>query len=277
MNTSRVAELLKVEHLTKVYNVGFFSRRSIVAVDGVSFTLDEGEIVSVVGESGSGKTTMAKIILRLLPPTSGKVLFEGRNVWDLRERDELKWFWRRVHGIFQDPYASFNPLHKVERILYQALNLLEDERVSDPDGVVKEALKQVGLKPEDVLGKYPHELSGGMRQRIMIARCFMLKPKLVIADEPTSMIDASTRAGILELFLKMRDESKTSVMFITHDLGLAYYVSDRILIMHKGRIVEGGTPDELLEKAEHPYTRRLLQDVPLLYRKWGETTKAVGR
>ncbi|MEM2475722.1 MAG: dipeptide/oligopeptide/nickel ABC transporter ATP-binding protein, partial [Thermofilaceae archaeon] len=177
--------LLKVESLAKVYNVGFFSRKSIVAVDNVSFTLDEGEIVSVVGESGSGKTTMAKVILRLLPPTSGRVIFEGRDVWSLKSRDELKWYWSRVHGIFQDPYASYNPLHKVERILYQALNLLDNKGVGDPDEMVKEALKQVGLKPEHVLGKYPHELSGGMRQRIMIARCFMLKPKLVIADEPT--------------------------------------------------------------------------------------------
>ncbi|MEM1910043.1 MAG: ABC transporter ATP-binding protein [Thermofilaceae archaeon] len=267
--------LLRVESLTKVYNVGFFSRKSIVAVDNVSFTLDEGEIVSVVGESGSGKTTMAKVILRLLPPTSGRVVFEGKDVWSLKSRDELKWYWRRVHGIFQDPYASYNPLHKVERILYQALNLLDSKEVGDPDEMVKEALKQVGLKPEHVLGKYPHELSGGMRQRIMIARCFMLKPKLVIADEPTSMIDASTRAGILDLFLKLREENKTSVMFITHDLGLAYYVSDRILVMYKGRIVDEKAPDELLEKAEHPYTRRLLQDVPLLYRKWGEPLKTI--
>ncbi|MEM0024085.1 MAG: ABC transporter ATP-binding protein [Thermofilaceae archaeon] len=267
--------LLRVESLTKVYNVGFFSRKSIVAVDDVSFTLDEGEIVSVVGESGSGKTTMAKVILRLLPPTSGRVVFERRDVWSLKSRDELKWYWRRVHGIFQDPYASYNPLHKVERILYQALNLLDNKEVGDPDEMVKEALKQVGLKPEHVLSKYPHELSGGMRQRIMIARCFMLKPKLVIADEPTSMIDASTRAGILDLFLKLREENKTSVVFITHDLGLAYYVSDRILVMYKGRIVDEKAPDELLEKAEHPYTRRLLQDVPLLYRKWGEPLKAI--
>jgi len=270
-----VERLLKVESLAKVYNVGFFSRKSIVAVDNVSFTLDEGEIVSVVGESGSGKTTMAKVILRLLPPTSGRVIFEGRDVWSLKSRDELKWYWSRVHGIFQDPYASYNPLHKVERILYQALNLLDNKGVGDPDEMVKEALKQVGLKPEHVLGKYPHELSGGMRQRIMIARCFMLKPKLVIADEPTSMIDASTRAGILDLFLKLREENKTSVMFITHDLGLAYYVSDRILVMYKGRIVDEKAPDELLEKAEHPYTRRLLQDVPLLYRKWGEPLKVI--
>lgn len=268
-------KLVKVEHLTKVYNVGFFLRKSIVAVDDVSFTLDEGEIVSVVGESGSGKTTMAKIILRLLPPTSGKVLFEGKDVWSLKGRDELKQYWSKVHGIFQDPYASYNPLHKVERILYQALNLLDEGEVRDPDEIVKEALKQVGLKPEHVLGKYPHELSGGMRQRIMIARCFMLKPKLVIADEPTSMIDASTRAGILELFLKLREENKTSVMFITHDLGLAYYVSDRVLVMFKGRIVDEKAPDELLEKAEHPYTKRLLQDVPLLYRRWNEPYKTI--
>ncbi|MEM1909831.1 MAG: ABC transporter ATP-binding protein [Thermofilaceae archaeon] len=260
--------LLSVENLMKIYTIGFFARKSIVAVDNVSFSLKEGEIISVVGESGSGKTTMAKIILRLLPPTSGTVKFEGKDVWSLKRREELKWYWSRVHGIFQDPYASFNPLFRVERVLYQALQLIDKNKVGEPDEMIREALKWVGLKPEEVLGKYPHELSGGMRQRIMIARCFLLKPKLLIADEPTSMIDASTRAGILELFLRLRDENRSSMIFITHDLGLAYYISDRILIMHKGKIVEEKTPEELLTKAEHPYTKRLLRDVPLLYRKW---------
>jgi len=263
--------MLSVESLTKIYNIGFFSKKSIIAVDNVSFTVNRSEIISLVGESGSGKTTVAKIILRLLPPTSGSVVFEGKNVWTLKNSEELKWYWRNVHGVFQDPYSSFNPVRKIDRILYQTFNLFDKkdiEKIGDKDEIVRNALKEVGLRPEAVLGKYPHELSGGMRQRIMIARCFILRPKLIIADEPTSMIDASTRAGILNLFLKLRDEYGSSVIFITHDLGLAYYVSDRILVMYKGRIVEEKTPEELLERPEHPYTKRLVEDVPLIYRKW---------
>ena len=263
--------MLKVENLTKIFLTGLFSRKNIVAVNNVSFTIRPGEIVSLVGESGSGKTTTAKMILRLLRPTSGRILFEGKDVWKLKGSKELKWYWRNVHGIFQDPFASFNPIRKVDRTLYQAFNLIDEEelnKMGDKDEVIREALKEVGLRPEAVLGKYPHELSGGMRQRIMIARCFMLRPKVILADEPTSMIDASTRAGILKLFLRLRDENGTSIIFITHDLGLAYYVSDRIFIMYKGEIVEENTPDELLANAEHPYTRKLLEDVPLLYRRW---------
>ena len=259
--------LLEVKNLTKIFTVGFLRRKEIVAVKDISFNVKESEFVSLVGESGSGKTTTARMILRLLRPTSGSVVFRDRDVWSLRTLNDLRWYWRQVHGIFQDPFASFNPLYKVDRVLYQVFSLLGDNDV-DKESLVKEALKEVGLRPEEVLGRYPHELSGGQRQRLMIARCYLLKPKLILADEPISMIDASTRAGILQLFSKLRDEYKTSIIFITHDLGLAYYVSDRILIMHKGSIVEEGSPEEIMEHPQHPYTKRLREDVPLLYRKW---------
>ena len=259
--------LLKVRNLTKIFTVGFLRRKEIVAVKDVSFDIKESEFVSLVGESGSGKTTTARMILRLLRPTSGSVVFKDRDVWSLRTLNDLRWYWRQVHGIFQDPFASFNPLYKVDRVLYQVFTLLGDNDV-DKESLVNEALKEVGLRPEEVLGRYPHELSGGQRQRLMIARCYLLKPKLILADEPISMIDASTRAGILQLFSKLRDEYKTSIIFITHDLGLAYYVSDRVLIMHKGSIVEEGSPEEIMEHPQHPYTKRLREDVPLLYRKW---------
>jgi len=258
---------LEVKDLTKIYVVGLLKRKEILAVDRVSFSVEPGRFVSLVGESGSGKTTIAKMILRLLKPTAGSVLFEGKNVWDLKKLDELRWYWRNVHGIFQDPYASYNPLHKIDRILYQALTLL-DNSGSDKDSIVKEALKEVGLRPNEILGKYPHELSGGQRQRIMVARCYMLKPKFILADEPISMIDASTRAGVLQLFSRLREEYKTSVIFITHDIGLAYYVSDEIMIMYKGRIVEKGSPEDVIDHPQDPYTKRLKEDVPLLYRKW---------
>jgi len=238
-------------------------------VDNVSFKVKEGEFISLVGESGSGKTTTSRMILRLLKPTSGSIKFQGRDIWSLKDIKDLRWYWKNVHGIFQDPFASYNPLYKVDRIIYQVFTLLGDVD-ADKSSLVKEALKEVGLKPEEVLGRYPHELSGGQRQRIMIARCYLLKPKLILADEPVSMIDASTRVGILKLFSNLRDNYGTSVIFITHDLGLAYYVSDRILVMYKGSIVEEGTPENIMENPRHPYTRRLREDVPLLYRRWSD-------
>jgi len=261
--------MLEVRELTKVYSIGgFFNRRRLIAVNKVSFDIKRGEFVSLVGESGSGKTTTARMILRILKPTEGKILFEGKNIWELKKIEELRWYWKNVHGIFQDPYAPFNPFYKVDRFLNQTINLLDNITEEEFKKMIKESLVKVGLSPEYVLGKYPHELSGGMRQRIMIARCFILKPKLILADEPVTMLDASTRAGILNLFSELRDEYGTSVIFITHDMGLAYYVSDRILIMRKGEIVEEGGPDKILERPEHPYTKKLIEDIPLLYKKW---------
>lgn len=258
--------MLKVTDLKKVYPTGLLRRGGVVAVDGINFAVREGEIISLVGESGSGKTTTAHIILRLLPPTSGKVEFEGRDIWNFN-KNELKGYWRKVHGIFQDPYAAFNPMYKADRILYQAFDLM-DKDVKDKRGLVREALEAVGLRPEDVMGKYPHQLSGGQRQRVMIARCYLLKPKLIVADEPVSMVDASGRAGILKLFLELHDLYRTAIIFITHDLGLAYYMSHRILVMHMGKIVEEGSPEEILGNPKDSYTRRLIGDIPLLARRW---------
>jgi len=257
--------ILKVENLTKVYEVGLFKKKYITAVDNISFSISRGEIVSLVGESGSGKTTVAKIILRLLPPSSGRVLYKGEDIWEKKGIESLKAYWREVHAVFQDPFASFNPVYKIDRILEQAFNLMG---TPVDENAVNEALKEVALLPNEVLGKYPHELSGGQRQRLMIARCFLLKPQLILADEPVSMVDASTRASIVNLFLRLRDEYKTSIIFITHDLGLAYFVSDRILIMYKGEIVEEGPPDELISSPRDDYTKKLLESVPLLYGKW---------
>lgn len=256
-----------MKNLTKIFTVGLLRKKEIVAVKDVSFKVNPSEFVSLVGESGSGKTTTAKTILRLIQPTSGEILFEGKDITKLNKYKELKEYWSKVHGIFQDPYASFNPLQKVDRVLNQAFKLINNSNI-DKDKAIHEALKEVGLNPEEVLGKYPHELSGGQRQRIMVARCYLIKPKLIVADEPVSMIDASTREGIIQLLSNLRDEYKTSVIFITHDLGLAYYVSDEMLIMYKGVIVEKGSPEEILDHPSSEYTKRLKADIPLLYRKW---------
>lgn len=261
---------LTVKNLSKVFNVGFFSRKRIEAVKNVSFEIGEREIVSLVGESGSGKTTTAKMILRLLPPTSGDIVFDGKDIWkDLKDKEELKDFRRKVHAVFQDPFASYNPFYPVERTLWQAVNLLEKKPSNKKEclEIIKESLFKVGIDPKDVLGKYPHQISGGQKQRIMIARCWILKPLLIVADEPTSMIDASCRGGIIKLLMELREERGTSIIFITHDLGLAYYVSDRIFVMKDGCIVEHGHTDKIVLEPAHDYTKTLVASIPKLYRK----------
>lgn len=261
--------MLVVTNLQKIYMSGLLRRRKTIAVEGVTFSIAEGEIVSLVGESGSGKTTTALMVLRLLRPTAGKIEFMGQDIWKISNSEEVKRYWQKVHGIFQDPYAAFNPLYKADRILYQALDLTpnkDNNRLT----AIREALHAVGLRPEDVLGKYPHQLSGGQKQRLMIARCYLLKPKLIVADEPVSMIDASSRAGILKLLLALRERYATAILFITHDLGLAHYVSDRILVMHKGKIVEEGRPEDIINNPQHTYTKKLISDIPLIMKKWDE-------
>jgi peptide/nickel transport system ATP-binding protein len=265
-----VDEILEIRNLTKIYRIGLIRQREIVAVNNVNFSVKKGEIISLVGESGSGKTTTARIILRLLKPSSGSIIFNGKDIWrDIRSIEELRWYWRNVNGIFQDPYSSFNPTHTIRYIMLRTFNLFNEQiDYSTKIDSIKEALKMVGLIPEEVLDRRPFELSGGMRQRVLIARIFLIKPRIVIADEPTSMIDATLRFGLLKLFLKLRDELKTSLIFITHDLGLATYISDRILIMYKGEIVEEGAPEEILNKPTHQYTKKLLESIPKLYSTW---------
>jgi peptide/nickel transport system ATP-binding protein len=262
--------ILRVEKLSKVFESGFIRRSLVKAVDNVSFELSESEIVSLVGQSGSGKTTLAKIILRLLEPSSGDVWFMDKNVWkDLKTLDDLKWYWKNVHAIFQNPYASFNPFYKVDRVLNQALKLIGKEPNSEEaKRVIEESLKFVGLGPDEVLGKYPHQLSGGQLQRILIARAWIIKPKLLIADEPVSMLDVSTRGKIIELFDIMRKKYGTTILFVSHDLGISYVISDRIFVMYQGKIIEEGSPDDILLNPTHEYTKELIASVPTLYRKW---------
>ena len=265
-----MSTILEVKNLTKIYEIGYIRKRQIVAVDRVSFSVKKGEIISLVGESGSGKTTTARMILRLIKPTSGVIKFMGRDVWrDLKSSSDLKWYWRNVNGVFQDPFSSFNPTHRIRDFMYRAFNLFDKKLDRDTkERLVREALQMVGLIPDEVLNRRPFELSGGMRQRVMVARIFLIRPMLVLADEPTSMIDATLRLGILRLFSKLREEIGTTIMFITHDMGLAYYISDRIMVMYRGRIIEEGTPDEIVNNPKHEYTRNLLDAIPKLYTSW---------
>lgn len=262
--------LLVCENLTKVFSSGFLRKIEIKAVDDVSFNLKQGEIVSLVGQSGSGKTTLGKMILRLLPPTSGRIIFDGKDVWrEITSKEQLKEYWRSVHAVFQNFNASFNPFYKIDRVLDQALNLMGINPKSEGGmKLKKKSLEAVGLNPEEILGKYPHQLSGGQLQRVMISRSWILKPKLLIADEAVSMLDVSTRGRIIELFDQMRKAFKTSIIFISHDVGISYFASDRILVMHRGKIVEEGTPREIVDSPQHEYTKRLIASVPMIYKKW---------
>lgn len=254
--------LLKVEKLTKIFGAG---KGEVVAVDNVSFDIYPGEVMSLLGESGSGKTTTARMILRLSKPTAGRISFRGQDINTLRGID----YWRRVQTIFQDPFSSFNSFYSVHSFLGKAFrlknnHLSEDERRA----LMEQSMESVGLNAAELLFKRPHELSGGQRQRLMIARALLISPELLVADEPTSMIDASSRVGILNMLMDLSRKHKMSILFITHDIGLAYYTSDRLLIMNEGKIVEEGPADEVVESPTHPYTQRLLADVPTLRRQW---------
>ncbi|WJH31125.1 ABC transporter ATP-binding protein [Paenibacillus sp. CC-CFT742] len=257
--------LISGRHLTKIYGTG---NRKKAAVDDVSFDFHEGEIISIVGESGSGKTTLAKMIMGLLKETSGAIEYNGkpRQLGRYRER---KAYWKDIQAIFQDPFSSFNVFHRVEKLLVDCIKL-QGLKLSQDEAYIKmkEACSFVNLKFEELYNKYPFELSGGQMQRLMIARIFMLHPKVLIADEPTSMVDACSRSTILDMLLKLRDENRMTIVFITHDVGLAYYVSDTICIMEHGRMVEAGKAEEVIHQAEHPYTRQLINDVPKIHAPW---------
>jgi peptide/nickel transport system ATP-binding protein len=263
MSTGKV--LLQCKNLTKIYSSGFVRTKAVVGAKDVTFDVRRGEIVSLVGESGSGKSTVAKMILRLIEPTSGEIFFDGLNMLSYGIRD----YYRRVQAIFQDPYSAFNPFYKIDRVLDKAFGLLNDHPSSDRRKEITEStLKSIGLNPNEVLGRHPHQLSGGQMQRILIARSLVIGSELLISDEPTSMIDASTRAGILNLLLDLKRKKGLSVLFITHDIGQAQYISERIVVMEKGEVVEQGPVDEVFVRPKHPYTKSLLASVPRLYEKW---------
>ncbi len=264
-----MSELLKVENLTKVFTSGLIGGYEIRAVDDVSFSIGKGEIVSLVGESGSGKTTVGKLILRLLNPTSGRILFEGEDITGFNKKRLKTEYYRKVQAVFQDPFASFNPLHEIDRAFDLIFRTFFPETSrGERDEMIDKALESVGLNPDEVRGKFPHQLSGGQLQRILIARSLLVRPKLLIADEAVSMLDASTRIDILNLLGDFRDKYGTSVLFVTHDLALGYYISDSTIIMYRGTIVEMGDTERVFHNPLHPYTKMLLESVPDVNVKW---------
>jgi peptide/nickel transport system ATP-binding protein len=259
-------KLLDVQHVTVEFHIGGLVGGSLlVAVNDISFSLDEDrpEIFTLAGESGSGKTTLSRLLLRDLEPTRGKVLFEGRDLTTIRKRSEFKEFMKKVQPVFQNPFETFSPLRRVDAYLFDtALNFGMTSDRQAAALIVDEALRNVGLSLEEVSNRYPHELSGGQIQRVSVARALIPQPKLILADEPVSMVDASLRMEIVNLFRKLRDEQKVSVIYITHDLATAYYISDRIGIMLRGFIVESGPVEDVLDRPLHPYTRLLKESVP---------------
>ncbi len=255
---------LEVRGLSKRFASGTALRRSHVhAADDVSFELEPGTITALVGESGSGKTTVARLIARLHEPTGGTVLFEGADVARARSRRDLLRYRSQVQMIFQDPFGSLNPVKTIRHHLERPLRIHRIVPRAEVEERVHELLRTVGLvPPEHVAAKYPHELSGGQRQRVAIARALAVEPKVVLADEPTSMLDVSIRIGILNLMLKLKEERGLALLYVTHDLASARYVADEMLVMYAGQIVERGPTEEVLQNPLHPYTQLLLSAVP---------------
>jgi len=256
--------------LTKVFG---FGRNKTLAVDHVDLNLYEGEVVSLVGESGSGKTTLAKMLLGLINHTAGEVYFQGqkRDISTHRKRQE---YWKNIQAIFQDPFSSYNIFNKIDSVLLDCIHMRGGRYLPHAKKVelMTEACSFVNLKFEELTNKYPFELSGGQMQRLMIARIFLMKPKILLADEPTSMIDACSRATILDELMQLRNEIGMTIIFITHDIGLAYYVSDNVYIMEHGKFVESGSADDVILRPREPYTQRLINDVPKIYEEWDLST-----
>jgi peptide/nickel transport system ATP-binding protein len=259
--TDEANPLLRVEGLNRVFGRG---AGAVHAVQDVSFELQRGTISTVVGESGSGKSTLARMVLRLLAPTSGSLYLDGRDVTGLRG-GALKGYWREVQAVFQDPFSAFNQFFTVRKLLSRSRKLLALHTSGELETRMNAALEQVGLRAKEVLDKYPHQMSGGQRQRVMIARALMVQPSLLIADEATSMLDASLRANILNVLMDLKSGGELTILFITHDIGQACYISDRVLVMKDGRLVENGPVDEVIFQPSDDYTRRLLADVPRLH------------
>jgi peptide/nickel transport system ATP-binding protein len=262
--------VLAVENLVKVYKSGgLLFGKKFKAVDKVSMGLSNSpEIFTIVGESGCGKTTLARMVLALVEPTSGSIRIMGRDIWKLPTGERHRWLPKHVQPVFQNPFESFNPLRKVSSYLYHTAEKvagITDKR--EASELVSKALEEVRL-PDDVADRSVFELSGGQVQRLSIARAIISRPKLIVADEPVSMIDASLRMGILNIFKRLKEEMGISFIYITHDLATAYYISDRIAVMYKGSFAEMGEADAIFSEPLHPYTQLLMESVPRVDKKW---------
>ena len=270
-----MSDLLEFKNVSKVYTRGLLSRVSTTALSNVSLKLDSEQptIMTVAGESGSGKTTLAMLLLGFITPTSGQILYKGKDIHTLQGEEQMR-FRREVQAVFQDPFAVFNPFYTVDHLLSVPIQRfkLANSKSEARDRMV-DALTAVGLRPGDVLGRFPHQLSGGQRQRINVARALMLRPKLLVADEPVSMVDASLRANILETLSGLQRNYGVSVIYITHDLTTAYHVSKSIVVLYRGVVMEAGDVDAVIKSPQHPYTKLLIDSIPWpdINKHWGQT------
>jgi ABC-type oligopeptide transport system ATPase subunit len=258
--------MLSLNRVSKVYKTGTFGGKDLLAVHDVSFGVETGEVVSLIGESGSGKTTIGKMILKLIDISSGTITFDGEDVSRVRG-SAVKTYYRHVQGVFQDPFSSYNPIFKADRVLALVKGFFPGIGRSEWDAKVEAALQAVRLEPAACLGKYPHQLSGGQLQRMLVARALLLDIKLLVADEIISMLDASTRIDVLNLLGDLKQRG-LGVIFITHDLSLGNYISDRTVILRRGEIVEMGATEKVFGNPLHPYTKMLLASVPQLHSRW---------
>jgi len=257
--------LLQIEDLMKVFNTRQgFATKKFHAVDGATLSLesDKPEIFTVAGESGSGKTTLARMILGMEQPTTGVLRYKGRNIAELTTHEKRSWFYKEVQPVFQDPFATFSPLKRIDHYLYETVSNYKIIDRAGADDYVNHMLNQVGLSLGEIQGRYPSELSGGQAQRVSIARALITHPSLIIADEPVSMLDASLRMSIVNMFRKLKEDQQVSILYITHDLATAYYAADRIAIMLRGWVVELGPVEQVLGNPLHPYTQNLKQSIP---------------
>ena len=257
--------LFDLRNLTKVYGSGLLSRSSPPALDdfSLSFIADEPKITTIAGESGSGKTTLANLALGFIHPTAGQIVYNQKDIWQM-SRQERFTFRREVQAIFQDPFGTYNPFYKVDAVFNTVIKKfkLAGSR-GEARQLTEEALEVVGLRSNEILGKYPHQLSGGQRQRIMVARAFLLKPRVIVADEPVSMIDASLQVRILDIFRNLKEEYGISFLYITHDLSTAYQISDDIYILYRGSVMEYGDIDSVIQHPQHPYTQLLVSSITI--------------
>lgn len=267
-----MSALLEFRNVSKIYSRG---GEETTALDDFSLTLqaEQPTIVTVAGESGSGKTTLAMLLLGFIEPSSGEIFYKGTRIDKLNGRDKVA-FRREVQAVFQDPFAVFNPFYTVDRLLevpIRCFGLCKTKKESK--ALITESLIAVGLQPDEILGRFPHQLSGGQRQRINIARALVIRPKILVADEPVSMVDASLRANILETLRVLQRDYGVSIIYITHDLTTAYHIADSIMVLYRGSVMEAGGVDEVIRQPQHPYTRLLVDSIPWpdLERRWGNT------
>lgn len=258
--------LLEIRNATKVYGGGFLqSTPPLVALEDFNLTIYDSPatITTIAGESGSGKTTLANAVLGFLSLTSGQILYKGKDITKLNHEEAMD-YRREVQAVFQDPYEVYNPFYRVKHIFDMVVDRFHMARSrQEAREVIEEALKVVGLRGEEVLEKYPHQLSGGQRQRIMVARAYLMKPRLIVADEPVSAVDASLRAMILDVMMRLRDEANISFLYITHDLSTAYQIGDDIIVLYQGAVAECGKTAHVIEEPRHPYVQLLVNSIPV--------------